>query len=233
MTSLVQTAPAVPLFSDGRIIGSGECCATGSARRGSGCGVAGGGKTPTARRRHPATRRRISRWLSRRGMTDLQLHHYLPCFVFYHDRYCCLPGPRCSLSVLAEPAGCSKCNSVAIPCCRSCHIQVAELTAAGADGFAIPFGDLPALAEAADPVGARESPEDCVASVLGALRPPPWCQYCADLTSQVANHAHACNTPRQDVSIPASQNTCICISTPACTTMPGTKLLLTDTSCFG
>ena len=43
-----------------------------------------------------------------------------------------------------------------------------SLTAAGVDGFATPFRALHELAAAADPSGSWQSPEDCVASVLGA-----------------------------------------------------------------
>ena len=45
---------------------------------------------------------------------------------------------------------------------------VRALAASGVDGFATPLSALQALAAAADPEAARGSPEDCVASVLGA-----------------------------------------------------------------
>ncbi len=45
---------------------------------------------------------------------------------------------------------------------------VRALAASGVDGFATPLSALQALAKAADPNAARGSPEDCVASVLGA-----------------------------------------------------------------
>ena len=45
---------------------------------------------------------------------------------------------------------------------------VRALAASGVDGFATPFRGLQELAEAADPDASRDSPEDCVASVLGA-----------------------------------------------------------------
>ena len=45
---------------------------------------------------------------------------------------------------------------------------VSSLTGAGIDGLACAFSDLRSLALAANPRGSRDSPQDCVDSIIGA-----------------------------------------------------------------